>query len=207
MPRVGVFLLLPIYTRGMGPADFGIFSLMLSLAGLLSIVFRLGLDGALLRFHFDVASRRTAALYWTMAAVTLAAVVVLGLAIVTVAAPAFSAIFAGVPMVPYGWLAVGIAGLLAFQYIPTTWFRAVEKPSQVVLFGFAIFLAGALATLCCRRAARGRRWWPRPARVGDRRRRNHRGAPVGRRPPALDPELAGEGLRFGLPLVPHGVAG
>ena len=42
----------------MTPAEFGIFSLMLSLSALLAIVYRLGLEGALLRFHFDVEPAR-----------------------------------------------------------------------------------------------------------------------------------------------------
>ncbi len=209
VPRIGVFLLLPIYTLGMGPAEFGIFSLMLTLAGLLTILYRLGLDGALLRFHFDIGNRRTAALYWTMAAITLVAGIALSLLIGAVAAPIFSTVFAGVTLVPYGWLAIGIALLMAFQYVPTTWFRAVEKPGRVVIFGLATFLGGAAVTL----------WLVLGLHLGAV------GGLLGqlasgvvviavtlallarRRPPGFDPELAEEGLRFGLPLVPHSIAG
>ncbi len=209
VPRIGVFLLLPIYTLGMGPADFGVFSLMLSLAGLLTILYRLGLDGALLRFHFDVGSRRTAALYWTMAAITLAAGLVLSVVIGTVAAPIFSTVFAGVALVPYGWLAIAIALLTAFQYVPTTWFRAVEKPGRVVVFGFLTFGAGAVVTL----------WLVLGLHLGAV------GGLLGqlasgivvvavtiallrrRRPIGFDRDLAEEGLGFGLPLVPHSIAG
>ena len=49
LPRVAAFVLLPLYTATMLPSEFGIFSLMLSLSGVLAIVYRLGLDGALLR--------------------------------------------------------------------------------------------------------------------------------------------------------------
>ncbi len=209
VPRVGIFLLLPIYTLGMGPAEFGTFSLMLSLAGLLTILYRLGLDGALLRFHFDVGSRRTAALYWTMAAITLLAGIAMSLILGTVVAPIFSTVFAGVALVPYGWLAIGIALLTAFQYVPTTWFRAVETPGRVVIFGFATFIGGAVVTL----------WLVLGLRLGAV------GGLLGqlasgvvvvavtlallarRQPPTFDPELAAEGLRFGLPLVPHSIAG
>jgi O-antigen/teichoic acid export membrane protein len=209
VPRIGIFLLLPIYTIGMGPADFGIFSLMLSLAGLLTILYRLGLDGALLRFHFEVDSRRTAVLYWTIATITLAAGLILSLLIGTVAAPIFSTVFAGVALVPYGWLAIGIAFLTAFQYVPTTWFRAVEKPGRVIVFGFLTFGAGALVTL----------WLVLGLHLGAV------GGLLGqlasgvvvmtvtvavllrRRPAGLDRDIAEEGLRFGLPLIPHSIAG
>jgi O-antigen/teichoic acid export membrane protein len=209
VPRIGVFLLLPIYTIGMGPADFGIFSLMLSLAGLLTILYRLGLDGALLRFHFDVDARRTAALYWTMAAITLGAGALLSVLIGTVGAPLFSTLFAGVDLNPFGWLAIGIAFLTAFQYVPTTWFRAIEKPERVLIFGFLTFGVGAAVTL----------WLVLGLHLGAV------GGLLGqlasgfvvigatiavlirRRPVGLDRELADEGLQFGLPLIPHAIAG
>lgn len=209
VPRIGIFLLLPIYTRGMGPAEFGIFSLMLSLAGLLTILYRLGQDGALLRFHFDLASKRAAALYWTLTAVTVIAGVVFSLVLVTLAGPVFGAIFAGIDLWPYGWLAAGIALVTAVQFVPTTWFRATEHPERVVGFGLATFVVGAAVTLVLVLGL-------------------HLGAVGGllgqlaaglvavavtlallsrRRPARIDTELARDGLRFGLPLVPHGLAG
>jgi O-antigen/teichoic acid export membrane protein len=209
VPRIGIFLLLPIYTLGMGPAEFGTFSLMLSLAGLLTILYRLGLDGALLRIHFDVSSRETAALYWTTSAITLIAGLVLSLIIGTLAAPVFSTIFAGVSLAPYGWLAIGIALLTAFQYVPTTWFRAMDQPVRVVVFGLLTFAAGAALTL----------WLVLGLHLGAI------GGLIGqlcsglvivavalalllrRRPFGIDGSLAEEGLRFGLPLVPHSIAG
>jgi O-antigen/teichoic acid export membrane protein len=208
VPRVGIFLLLPIYTRGMGPEEFGIFSLMLSLAGLLTILYRLGLDGALLRFHFDLASKRAAALYWTMTSVTLTAGIVLSLVLVTFGAPAFAAIFVGIDLWPYGWLAAGIALFTALQYVPTTWFRAIERPGRVVTFGFVTFLAGAAATLVLILGLH-------LGAVGGLLGQLAAGIVVAavtvallsrRRPARVDPDLARDGLRFGLPLVPHGIA-
>jgi len=209
VPRIGIFLLLPIYTLGMGPADFGIFSLMLSLAGLLTILYRLGLDGALLRFHFDVGSPRAAGLYWTMASITLVAGLALSLLIGTVAGPIFGAVFAGVALVPFGWLAIGIALLTAFQYVPITWFRAVEKPGRVVVFGFLTFGVGAIVTL-------GLVLGLHMGAIGGLLGQLASGVVVvlvtvallvRRRPPGFDRDLAVEGLRFGLPLVPHSIAG
>ena len=90
LPRIGAFLLLPAYTAAMAPSEFGVYSLMVSLIGLLAIVYRLGLDGALLRFHFDVAPPRRPALYFSSTATTVGAAVVLSLVIAAVSAPFFS---------------------------------------------------------------------------------------------------------------------
>jgi O-antigen/teichoic acid export membrane protein len=209
IPRVGIFLLLPVYTLGMGPGEFGIFSLMLSLAGLLTIFFRLGLDGSLLRFHFDVGPDRVAALYWTTAALTAVAGIGLGLAGVVLVGPVFGAAFAGISFNPYGLLAIAIGALTAFQYVPTSYFRATEQPERVFWLGLVSFAAGAVVTL----------WLVLGLHLGAA------GGLIGQlvvgaaivavagavllrlRPAAFDPAIARRDLAFGLPLVPHSIAG
>jgi O-antigen/teichoic acid export membrane protein len=209
LPRVGAFLLLPLYTASMAPAEFGIFSLMVSLAGLLAILYRLGLDGALLRIHFDIAPARRPSLYLTLAAVTLGAVLLFSAVLGLLSAPIFDRAFPGVSFVPYGLLALGITATMAFQYVPASLFRATERPERFVAFALGVFavvvvsailfllvldlgavggllaqLTGGVAVLAVTilillRLRRGR----------------------------MDRELASRSLRFGLPLVPHGLAG
>jgi O-antigen/teichoic acid export membrane protein len=209
IPRIGVFLLLPVYTLGMGAGEFGIFSLMLSLAGLLTIFFRLGLDGSLLRFHFDVGPDHVAALYWTTAALTAVAGVALGIAGILLVGPVFGAAFAGISFFPYGILAIAIGALTAFQYVPTSYFRATEQPERVFWLGLVSFAAGAVVTL----------WLVLGLRLGAV------GGLIGQlvvgaaivavagtvllrlRPASFDPAIARRDLAFGLPLVPHSIAG
>jgi O-antigen/teichoic acid export membrane protein len=47
------FLLLPIYTRLLSPADYAILGVMSPVFSLLSITLALGMPAALLRFYFD----------------------------------------------------------------------------------------------------------------------------------------------------------
>ncbi|HEX3220438.1 MAG TPA: oligosaccharide flippase family protein [Candidatus Limnocylindria bacterium] len=209
LPRIGAFLLLPAYTAAMAPSEFGVYSLMVSLIGLLAIVYRLGLDGALLRFHFDVAPPRRPALYFSSTATTVGAAVVLSLVIAAVSAPFFSRIFPGVAFWPYGVLALTITATTALQYVPASLFRALERPELFLAFGLGVFGLGSAATLLFlfvfQRGAGG-------ALAGQlvgglvvvavtafillrmpRRR--------------FDVELMRRSLRFGLPLLPHGLAG
>lgn len=209
LPRVAAFALLPVYTAAMSPAGFGIFSLMLSLIGVLVILYRLGLDGALLRLHFDVAPRRRPALYTSMAVATLLAVVLLSALVGLLTAPVFDRIFRGVPFVPYGLLALATAGTTAFQYIPSALYRATERPERFVAFSAAAFVIGAVASLffllVLRLGAVGGLLGQLVAGIAVmgatglillrlRRRR-------------VDRSLIRAGLSFGLPLVPHGLAG
>lgn len=208
LPRIGAFLLLPVYTAAMAPAEFGIFSLMLSLSGLLAIGYRLGLDGALLRFHFDVEPARRPSLYLTMAAVTLAAAAALSALAALLLGPFFDSIFPGVPFMPYGVLALAITAATAFQYVPSSLFRATERPGRFVAFALGVFglvvggtllfvlalgmgaVGGLLAQLLSGVGVVGATAW-----ILARMRRG-----------TVQPELARGALRFGLPLVPHGLA-
>jgi len=208
LPRLGAFLLLPVYTAAMAPAEFGVFSLMLSLSGLLAIIYRLGLDGALLRLHFDVTARRRPALYLTLAAVTLGAVVAFSLAFGLVAAPLFGVIFPDIAFLPYGLLALAITATMAFQYVPSALFRATERPGRFLAFALGAFGTGVVATLVFLLVV------PLGA-VGGLLGQLATGIAVVLvtiailarfRRPVFDRGLAREGLAYGIPLVPHGMA-
>jgi O-antigen/teichoic acid export membrane protein len=208
VPRVGAFLLLPVYAAVMSPSEFGVLSLMLSLAGLLAIVYRLGLDGALLRLHFEQPPRRRPSLYLSSALTTLAASVALSVVIGLLTAPIFSRLFPGVAFVPYGVIVLAITVTTSLQYVPAVLFRAGERPDRFLTYSLGIFAFGAAATLffllVLQRGAGG-------ALAGQL---------VGglavllvttlllvRMPhPRFDARLVRDSLRFGLPLVPHGMA-
>ena len=53
LPRIGTFLLLPIYVTVLSTADFGAVALVVSVAQLVATFLRMGMDGALMRMHFD----------------------------------------------------------------------------------------------------------------------------------------------------------
>ena len=208
LPRLGAFLLLPVYTAAMAPAEFGVFSLMLSLSGLLAIVYRLGLDGALLRLHFDVTSRRRPALYLTLATVTFGAVVLFSVLFGLIGAPIFDVVFPGIGFLPYGLLALAITATMAFQYVPSALFRATERPGRFLVFALGAFGTGVTVTVLFLLIV------PLGA-VGGLLGQLGTGIAVvlvtlvilvRLRRPAFDRGLAREGLAYGLPLVPHGMA-
>lgn len=147
LPRVGAFLMLPIYLAAMGPSEFGTFSLMLSVAGVLGVFLRLGLDGALMRLHFDVSERERGALYTTLSAATAVGGLVIVTAFGLVAAPFFERLFAGAPFWPIGALTLLFTFLLAFQYVPFTFLRATQRPGRFLGLTAASFAAGLAATI------------------------------------------------------------
>lgn len=57
VPQLVNFLLVPVYTRYLAPADMGALEIVLSAQALLIVVMRFGLPGALARLHFDHADQ------------------------------------------------------------------------------------------------------------------------------------------------------
>ena len=59
------FLLLPVFTRVLAPADYGVLGLLLALRAFLRPLNQVGLDESFLRFHYDCDDERKAALTGT----------------------------------------------------------------------------------------------------------------------------------------------
>src|SRR5215471_1879591 len=54
------FLLVPLYTHYLSVSDFGVYSLMIIVYGLMSLVVDLGLSSSVARYYFDDAENRSA---------------------------------------------------------------------------------------------------------------------------------------------------
>ncbi len=66
LTRLTSLLLLPIYTRYLAPADYGVMAIIDLLTGLLAIVLGGGLASAVSRFHFDYEDEQSQrAVWWT----------------------------------------------------------------------------------------------------------------------------------------------
>ena len=146
-PKFGAFLLLPIYVRFLSQADYGAVALMTSLAGILAIVYHLGVDGALMRLHFDTEGRARARLYITVAAFTLVASTILtGFAALTLG-PAFESLFAGTPFVPLGVLALLLAFAGSLHFIPSVLFRASGQAGRFLAINVGSFALSSVMSL------------------------------------------------------------
>lgn len=204
LPRIGAFLLLPLYVRFLSRGEYGTVSLVMSIAGLLTIVYRLGLDGALMRLHFDESGDRQRALYSTLTAVAIIAVIFGSLATVLLLAPWFGQLFAGLSFAPYGLLAIGIAAASAVAFSPGIFYRATGQASRFLLYALAIFITASVASVALVLLG----WGATGLLVGQLA-----GAVFGMIVTIAlvlrisgfhyEPSAIPAALRFGLPLVPH----
>jgi O-antigen/teichoic acid export membrane protein len=210
LPRIGSFLLLPIYVSVLSAAEYGAVALVVSVSQLVANFLRLGLDGALMRMHFDSAERaQQDRLIATVA--TLTAFVATGgaLAAALLAWAFFEVAFAGLPFMPYGLIAAVLSFTTTFQFLPATVLRAREQPGRFLAFTGGTFLLTAGTTLALLLGARlgvlgallgqvaGGAFVVAAtaillARAGG---------------PFVDRTVARRAVRFGLPLVPHSLSG
>jgi O-antigen/teichoic acid export membrane protein len=147
LPRIGAFLLLPIYVRFLSTGEFGTVSLVTSIAGFLTIVYRVGLDGALMRLHFDEVGERQRALYSTLTVLSI--VIAIGGAVLTgiVLAPIFDRLFSGLAFAPYGLLAIATGAASAASFAPGIFYRARGRAWMFLLYALATFVTASTASV------------------------------------------------------------
>lgn len=149
-PAIG-FLLIPLYTRFLTPADYGILSLASVVSSILTIFFVLGLHGAVVRFHYDFLGNENEqrAYYSTIWIFITLVSFFLTLLIDWQGEVLFSLFFNEVPFQPYGRLALwiafgGVASVIplviwrvrgqAAYYVLTTLFRFVFMTLAIIFF-------------------------------------------------------------------------
>lgn len=207
LARLGAFVLLPIYLQLMTQSEYGLVALVTSIVGFLSIAYRVGLDGALMRLHFDTEDRLQASLYRTLMISTCAIAAGLSLFLAVTVGPFFEAIFFGVSFVPYGVLALAIAFVTAADYVPAILYRATQQPSKFLIFNLSSFALTSALSLGLVAAGFGAAGALLGQLLGGT---VMLGAVVAiaMRPPGRRwlPSCLGPALHFGVPIVPHQIS-
>lgn len=143
------FLLLPIYTQFLSTTDYGILSILGTYSSILGILFRLGMDGAATRLHFDYNEKDQRRLYGSVWFFITSVGLLITLGIDWQGEFIFNILFNDIDYLPYGrmatWIAfAGTASILpfvllrvreqAFQYIIGTFFRFILSTGLIIYF-------------------------------------------------------------------------
>ena len=125
------FLLVPVYTRVLTPAEYGVLGLLLLLRAFLRPLNQLGLDESFLRFYYDCGddvARRTLT-GTTLVAIGLASGVVL--TVLLAGAPTFSRLLLGSPEHAWTLRLLALNGFLqAFLCVPHSLLRIRNQPAR-----------------------------------------------------------------------------
>jgi O-antigen/teichoic acid export membrane protein len=142
LPKAIGFILIPLYTRYLTPADYGILAFATTIIAILGILFEFGLGSALTRFYYDTRhniaeTKKLVGSLWIFLTFIPLAVTL----IITVrGGKLFDALFTNTPFDPYGKLSIWIAYFTLASVIPLTMFRVQEKVKHYVIFTFGRFL-------------------------------------------------------------------
>jgi O-antigen/teichoic acid export membrane protein len=200
--------LVPLYTAYLSPADYGVVALLVLFSTTAKILFRLGLDGAFFRVHYDLDTpeeKRTLA--GTVAIFAAVVGTVLFLAVVVFAAPLTRVLFgAQSPPSSFVVLAALDVYLGMFAFVPLNVLRIQDRPGafstfsavrhtintllKVVLVMRGMGVHGILVADACATGLFSLSLLPILVRNTT---------------PAFSRPLLREVLRFGLPKVPHGL--
>jgi O-antigen/teichoic acid export membrane protein len=203
------FLLLPLYTRYLSPAEYGIVALAVTCTVVLGLIYPLGLRGAVSRTWYEEGTpeerRERVGTIW-IAMVLAAAVMALAL---DRAGPWLAAVLLPeVPFHPYLRLAVWTAFLGVLGITPLVLLQAQERPRPYVVLTVGAALVSTAITVGLVVRGGGAEGYLRGALIG---------AAITAVPflvltlrevrPVFRPGVLPPALAFSLPLVPHAVAG
>lgn len=144
--RGSAFLLIPIYTRFLSPAEYGNWGVLLSLISLISIVFSFQLSSSLTMNYFQVGVDRHREIVTTLLMTTMFASAVFFIVFVVVGSGWIGSFFSGLTNSNYV-LAMGICLFSAFVTIPQTLMRLRQKATASVFIISISYLLGIIAGL------------------------------------------------------------
>ncbi|MFL6601411.1 MAG: flippase [Steroidobacteraceae bacterium] len=144
LQKAATFLLMPVYTLYLDPTAFGTLAIVTAVNGFLSIVFTLGLTGAVARFYFEYREDHTAlAEFWGSIFVFVILLSLLMGAVLLLIGPWVLRPFIGdVPFWPF--MALGII-TTCFQPLFTTFLTLLQTRNQAIQYS-VVSIANFLLT-------------------------------------------------------------
>jgi O-antigen/teichoic acid export membrane protein len=144
-----LLLLLPIYTRYLSPAEYGIVAIVTGIAGLLSTLFTLGLQGAMGRFYFDFRDDpRLLAEFWgAVVTAILLWSAACGMLLLAAGEWLLRPLVGEVPFWPFVAVGVLTAGLQPMMLVLLTVYQTREQPVRYAMVSAANFTVATAVTL------------------------------------------------------------
>jgi len=203
------FLLLPLYTRYLSPAEYGIVALTVTCTVVLGLLYPLGLRGVVARTYYEsgtVEDRRERVGTLWIAMILSAAV--MALVLDRIGPSLGAALLPEVPFHPYLRLAVWTAFLGVLGLTPLVLLQAQERPVAFVLLTLWTALTTTAVTVWLVVKGGGAQGYLQGALIGAGLAAiPYLALTIGQIRPVFRTSILMPALAFGLPLVPHTLAG
>lgn len=149
LPKIIGFLLIPLYTQFLSPADYGILALITSIGAVLSILYELGISGAVTRFYYDYLDKpdEMRAYIATIWVFLTGFAFAFSLLLTWQGDVLFSLLFKETPFYPYGLYIVWLSFFATADVIPLMLFRVREQATVYVVYTVSRFLISTVAII------------------------------------------------------------
>lgn len=159
LQRGTAFLLVPLYTYVMTPAEYGTLAVITALNGILIVLLPMSIHGAATRFYFEYRDQpEILRQFWgTIFVFMLLSCAGLSALLLLFSAPIFDVLLGGVAFWPYVVLGIATSAVQPFFQMALTIFQTRQQPVRYGLLSLGHFLVSMVLTLIL---VLGFRWGP-----------------------------------------------
>lgn len=140
LPQAAGFLLLPIYTRYLTPADYGIVASLSVLGVILAVCFTLCLERAVPRLYFDYEDEDARRDFLGTITISLTAIALFVLLLIFVFRNYVSMIYVSIDFYPYYVYSILTLFLSVFSLIPKSYFMINEEAHKFISLSIGVFI-------------------------------------------------------------------
>ena len=139
IPQAATFLLLPLYTRYLIPAEYGIVQSMHVMAGILTVLMTLAIDRSIYRFYFEYNTIDKRKAFLGTITISLLSISTITLFILLIMRSTVALIFESISFYPYFAYAITTVYLTVLGIIPKVYFQVEEKAGKFIKFSLGEF--------------------------------------------------------------------
>lgn len=147
LPKIVGFILIPIYTRFLTPADYGIINSMSVFGSILIIIFSLSIDRSISRFYFDFKTEKERKDYFGTIFISLFLISTSALLLTLIFNKYIGLIYKSIPFSPFYFIVIFTIYLEVFFNITYRYFRSSEKASIFIGLSLLTFFLKAVFTI------------------------------------------------------------
>lgn len=140
LPKGASFFLLPLYTRHLTPADYGIVSSMNVLLVILTIFFTMAIERSIYRLYYDYKTEEDKKNYLGTVFITMFLNALCVLVFILIGKGLIAKIYTSIPFYPYYLYIIGTGFLSVFGIIPKIYYQVEQKAGKFILISLSEFI-------------------------------------------------------------------
>lgn len=147
LPQAAGFFLLPIYTRYLSPADYGIVNSLQVLNVILAVLFTMAIDRSVFRLYFDYKTDCSKRDFLGTITISLFFISIFVLLILFVFRGAVGQIYESIEFYPFYVYSILTAFFTVFSLVPKIYFQINEKAGKFVIISLLQFILSSALIL------------------------------------------------------------